>query len=171
MPATITGNQAGTVGLINTATAQNSTSGTAINFTGIPSGVRRVTVMFSGVSTNGASNYLIQGGSGTYETTGYLGASTTTAASAATSNYTTGFGIGNGGAAAVNVINGIGTIVLLSSSTNTWAFSFVGGNSDTTRAVFSGGSKAFSGTLTQVRVTTVNGTDTFDAGTINILYE
>lgn len=171
MPAIITGGQTGTVGLINTATAQNSTSGTSIDFTGIPSGVRRVTVMFSGVSTNGASNYLIQGGSGTYETTGYLGASTTTAASAATSNYTTGFGIGNGGAAATNVINGIGQIVLLSSSTNTWAFSFVGGNSDSTRAVFSGGSKAFSGTLTQVRITTVNGTDTFDAGSINILYE
>jgi len=34
-----------------------------------------------------------------------------------------------------------------------------------------GGSKTLSDTLTQVRITTVNGTDTFDAGTINILYE
>jgi hypothetical protein len=152
-------------------TAQASTSGTSIDFTGIPSWVKRVTVSVSGLSTNGASNYLIQSGSGSVENTGYLGASTTTAASASTSNYTTGFGIGNGGAAAGNTIHGIGTIVLINSSTNLWAFSFVGGNSDTTRAVFSGGSKAFSGTIDRVRITTVNGTDTFDAGTINILYE
>jgi len=151
-------------------TAVASTSGTSIDFTGIPSWVKRITVSVSGLSTNGASNYLIQSGSGSVENTGYLGASTTTAASASTSNYTTGFRIGNGGAAAGNTIHGIGTIVLINSSTNLWAFSFVGGNSDTTRAVFSGGSKAFSGTIDRVRITTVGG-DTFDAGSINILYE
>lgn len=161
----------GAYGQVVSGTATASTSGTSIDFTGIPSWVKRITVMFSGVSTNGGANYLIQSGSGSVENTGYLGASTTTAASASTSNYTTGFGIGNGAGAATNVLHGIGTMTLISSSTNLWAFTFVGGNSDSTRAVFSGASKAFSGTIDRVRITTSNGTDTFDAGTINILYE
>lgn len=33
------------------------------------------------------------------------------------------------------------------------------------------GDLLLSGTLDRVRITTANGTDTFDAGTINILYE
>jgi hypothetical protein len=33
------------------------------------------------------------------------------------------------------------------------------------------GSKTLAGTLDRIRITTVNGTDTFDAGQINILYE
>jgi hypothetical protein len=166
----LTVSSSGAYGQLVSDTAKSATS-TSVDFTGIPSWVKRITVMFSGVSTNGASNYLIQSGSGSVENTGYLGASTTTAASASTTNFTTGFGIGNGGAATVNTINGVGTIVLMNSSTNLWAYNFVGGNSDTTRAVFSGGSKAFSGTIDRVRITTVNGTDTFDAGTINIMYE
>ena len=167
--ASVTINSGAVLG-ITSGTAVASTSGTSIDFTGIPSWVKRITVCFSGFSSNGSSAYLIQSGSGSVENTGYLGASTTTAASASTSNYTTGFGIGNA-AGATNVLHGIGTIVLLNSSTNLWAFSFVGGNSDSTRAVFSGSSKAFSGTIDRVRLTTVNGTDTFDAGSINILYE
>ena len=160
----------GTVGLLVSGTSV-SASGTSVDFTGIPSGVRRITISVSGLSTNGGANYLIQSGSGSVENTGYLGASTTTAASASTSNYTTGFGIGNGAGAATNVLHGIGTMTLINSSTNLWAFTFVGGNSDSTRAVFSGASKAFSGTIDRVRITTSNGTDTFDAGSINILYE
>jgi hypothetical protein len=160
-----------TISPASTGTVSGTITVVGVDFLSIPNWVKRITVSVSGFSTNGASNYLIQSGSGSVENTGYLGASTTTAASAATSNFTTGFGIGNGGAAAANTINGIGTIVLINSSTNLWAFSFVGGNSDTTRAVFSGGSKAFSGTIDRVRITTVNGTDTFDAGSINILYE
>jgi hypothetical protein len=34
-----------------------------------------------------------------------------------------------------------------------------------------GGFVPLSGTLDRVRITTANGTDTFDAGSINILYE
>jgi hypothetical protein len=40
-----------------------------------------------------------------------------------------------------------------------------------TNALFGGGTVTLGGTLDRVRITTVNGTDTFDAGTINILYE
>jgi len=77
-------------------TSQASTSGTSIDFTGIPSWVKRITVMFNGVSTNGTSNKQIQlGDSGGFETTGYLGASVqlTDAASVNAATITTGFGI------------------------------------------------------------------------------
>jgi len=160
----------GTVGLLVSGTSVASTSGTSIDFTGIPSGVRRITISVSGLSTNGTANYLIQSGSGSVENTGYLGASTTAAASVATANYTTGFGIGNA-PGSTTLLNGIATMTLINSSTNLWAFNFVGGHSESTRTVFSGASKAFSGTIDRVRITTSNGTDTFDAGTINILYE
>ena len=45
---------------ITAGTAVASTSGTSIDFTGIPSWVKRITVMFNGVSTNGTSNIQIQ---------------------------------------------------------------------------------------------------------------
>ena len=163
MPATITGSQNGTVGLINAATAQNSTSGTAIDFTGIPAGVKRITVMFNGVSTNGSSLPIIQIGSGSFETSGYVGG-TQTGASAST--MTAGFAIYS--ASGANVLSGVMQLVLLGS--NTWSgwgvFGFSGGGTAQT-----GGAKTISGTLDRVRITTVNGTDTFDAGSINILYE
>lgn len=36
---------------------------------------------------------------------------------------------------------------------------------------FNGSIKTLSATLDRVRLTTVNGTDTFDAGLVNIIYE
>jgi hypothetical protein len=41
----------------------------------------------------------------------------------------------------------------------------------TTQAQFLAGDVALSGTLDRIRITTVNGTDTFDAGTINVSWE
>jgi hypothetical protein len=60
-------------GRIVLATAQASTSGTSIDFTGIPAGAKRITVMFSGVSLSGSASYLFQlGDAGGFETTGYV---------------------------------------------------------------------------------------------------
>ena len=171
MPAIITGGQTGTVGLINTATAQNSTSGTAINFTGIPSGVRRVTVMFSGVSTNGTSVVVVRlGTSSGVVATSYVGASggTINGGAAGVAVYSTGFAI-DADMAAARAYSG--NMVITNITGNTWVESHSFGDSGATRMCTGGGNQALSGTLTQVRVTTVNGTDTFDAGTINILYE
>jgi hypothetical protein len=144
-------------------------SGTAIDFTGIPSWVKRVTVMFSGVSTNGTSQPMIQlGDSGGFETTGYSsGCSIIGTSSAAGYTGTTGFI--TGGQLAANTLSGSATITLIGS--NLWAcqgvLAFVTSNGT---AMFAG-SKTLSDTLDRIRITTVNGTDTFDAGTINILYE
>ena len=169
---TATGTVAGTTGTlypIVSGTAVSAT-GTAIDFTGIPSWVERITVMFSGVSTNGTSAIQVQlGDSGGIENTGYTaGATSITASAVASTSYTTGFGIRAGTAAADTYQ---GSIVLTNISANTWV---ANGCMYATSGFFSapfGGSKALSDVLTQVRITTVNGTDTFDAGTINILYE
>ena len=150
-------------------TAQISTSGTSIDFTGIPSWVKRVTVMFSGVSLSGSSQFLIQlGDSGGIETTGYSGGGFRTSSSTvAGGNSTAGFYFAN--TTAATVFSGMITITNLSA--NTWvAMGLLGG--DVTEVVdATAGGKTLSATLDRVRITTVNGTDTFDAGSINILYE
>jgi hypothetical protein len=148
-------------------TAVASTSGTSIDFTSIPSWVKRITVNFSGVSTNGTSNYLIQlGDSGGIETTGYLGAANDIGNGLYT-NFTNGFGVIS--TLAANVWHGSVVISLIGS--NNWAASCVFAKSNNAGASYGGFSKTLSATLDRVRITTVNGTDTFDAGTINILYE
>jgi hypothetical protein len=159
----------GTIGLLVSGTAVASTSGTSIDFTSIPAGVRRITVIFSGVSTNGSSNLLTQIGAGSFTTTGYLGSSSNIAGAAAASTaFTNGFAIRNTTGAA-SLFNGCITINFLTG--NTWSAFGVLGQSDTACNTMTGGSVTISGTLDRVRLTTANGTDTFDAGSINILYE
>ena len=159
--------------VITAGTAVASTSGTSIDFTGIPSWAKRVTVMFSGVSTSGTSLPMIQlGDSGGIETTGYTaGSSLLAPASIGTSNYTTGFTFRTDALASI-VMDGFITINLVSSSTNTWV---AGGTiyAPTPSAYMAAvaGAKSLSATLDRVRLTTVGGSDTFDAGSLNILYE
>jgi hypothetical protein len=151
---------------IASATAVASTSGTSILFTGIPSWVKRITVMFAGVSTSGTSPVQIQLGAGSVTTTGYLGAGTRIQSTPVTSAYTTGFGIPVVGGGAIMGTNLTITLV----TGNTWSASGIIG--DSSNFIYAtGGSIALSGTLDRVNITTVNGTDTFDAGSINILYE
>jgi hypothetical protein len=155
--------------VITSGTSQASTSGTSINFTSIPSWVKQITVMFSGVSTSGTSALIIQLGTGatpTYTTSGYLG--TTTTQNGTTDLFTTGYRIVNSNAAA-SVWHG--NTVITNVTGNTWSESSVLGNSNAGGNRMSGGSIPLAAALTAVRITTENGTDTFDAGTINILYE
>lgn len=156
---------------IQASTAVASTSGTSIDFTSIPSWVKRITVMFSGVSTNGSSQVIIQIGNSSVETTSYNGTGAGVTGSNVTSgggSVTSGFAIDSSGqASAATTRNGIATISLLTGST--YAFnSVVAGNG---YASMFGYSKTTSAVIDRVRITTVNGTDTFDAGSINILFE
>jgi hypothetical protein len=159
-------------GAITSGTAVASTSGTSINFTDIPSWVKRITVMFQGVSTNSTSPPQIQIGAGSVTTSGYLGTNAYIASSGSSfALFTTGFGIGvnTGGWGAGVVFHGAITLSLI--NTNTWVAAGSVGRSDAAVLYFTDGSIALGGALDRVRITTVNGTDTFDAGTINILYE
>lgn len=151
-------------------TAVASTSGTSIDFTSIPSWVKRITVMFSGVSTNGTSNYRIQLGAGSAQTTGYNSIYITSSTSAAVNSIlgTAGFDIGSISTASATLY-GAAVFTLLGS--NIWTCVGMFTNAGDVRTHSPTGAVTLSGTLDRVRITTSNGTDTFDAGSINILYE
>ena len=159
--------------VITSGTAQASTSGTSITFTGIPSWAKRVTVMFFNVSTSGTSGYkMLLGTASGFETTGYLGNNDTSSGSDAT-NLSTAFTLTPSTAlSAASVIQGRVQFALITG--NTWVGVSQLGRSDATgtgASFYTSGSKALSAVLTQLQISTGNGTDTFDAGTINILYE
>lgn len=163
----------GTVNAGGTNPFPSSSGPATVDFTGIPSWVKRITIMFSGVSTNGTSNLQIQIGSGSVTTSGYASAvlyNSNGSLPIVSSATTTGFLITPANAAA-EVVSGTATLFLINS--NTWVCS--GTICDTANTVnvntFSGTSANLSGALDRVRITTVNGTDLFDAGSINILYE
>lgn len=169
LPGTGTGVQ---LGSLTSRTAQASTSGTSIDFTSIPSWVKRITVMLNGVSTNGTSNWLIQLGTASgVENTGYLSVGTFLGATVNGTNYTAGFGLVINGA--THVMQGQIILSLLSSSTNTWTClgSLAGSGGGAGYIYSTSGAKSLTTTLDRVRLTTVNGTDTFDAGSVNIMYE
>lgn len=148
-------------------TAQASTSGTAINFTGIPSWAKRITLMFNGVSTSGTSHHIIQLGSGTYLTTGYIGYYGYIGASTVMFGNASGFGSYNDTASDLKQ----GLITFANITGNVWVCSGSMSWSSRGFTLPSSGSVSLSNTLDRLRVTTVNGTDTFDAGTINIMWE
>ena len=139
------------------------------DFTGIPTWVKKITVMLNGISTSGTSNPLLQLGSTTIQTTSYLcsGSSMVNASSPVVSNYTTGFGLSLGNSA--NTI--YGQIVFILVSGNTWNCAGTFGLGNTFAVGQVNGGVTLSGTLDRLRLTTVNGTDTFDSGSVNILYE
>lgn len=139
------------------------TTNTSLDFTGIPSWVKRITVMFSEASLSSTADILIRlGDAGGIEDTGYI---STSATALANSSSTTGFVIRV--AAAANVLSGIAIIQNITG--NSWVCSH-STKVATTATPCGGGSKTLSDTLTQIRITTTS-TDTFDAGTVNIMYE
>lgn len=165
MTITLDGSNLTTTGVINSGTAVATTSGTIVTFTGIPAGAKRVTVMFQGVSTNGTSYVQVQIGSGSLTTTGYVGSSSQGTSS---STLTTGFGVGIFGASG-NTRCGIMTLTLLTG--NTWIAAGNFGLGNTGNVAVTGGYISLSGTLDRLAVTTVNGTDAFNAGSVNVFWE
>jgi hypothetical protein len=167
----LTGNVTGSLtagGSLTLATAQTAT-GTSVDFTGIPSWAKRITVMFGNVSLSGTSNLLVQIGNTTPTTSGYT----------SNTSYNTGAGVGlNSSTAGMLIQVGVaayltyGTLVFTNISGNIWVANGVLGNSITTPfTINSLGIVTLASALNILRITTVNGTDTFDAGTINISFE
>jgi hypothetical protein len=166
--ASVTINSGAVLG-ITSGTAVASTSGTSIDFTSIPSWVKRITVMLSAVSTNGAGNMRIQiGTGGTPTTSGYvcMSMNIATAGNAALSG-TAGFDAFIGTASySIN-----GAIRIQNITGNTWVAEGTLGNVTTTSNLASiAGTVTLGGVLNFLRFTTTTG-DTFDAGTVNIMYE
>lgn len=146
-------------------------SGTAVDFTGIPSWAKRVNVMFSGLSTNGSATVQCQiGTSGGIQTTGYVGnTSTIPNSTPASTALSTGFGL-NANMAASATLFGSFSVSLVDSANGIWAANGVLARGDAVANYLVSGAKTLSGVLDRIRIT-ANGTDTFDAGTINVSWE
>ena len=156
-------------GAITSGTAVASTSGTSIDFTSIPSWVKRITVMFSAVSTSGTSDVVVRlGTGGSPETSGYVGSVARDSAGAG--NLSSGILLSEASSTTAATVSQ-GNLVILNLTSNTWTFNGDVGRSNSAAVYTVAGYKSLAGVLNLVRITTVNGTDTFDAGSINILYE
>lgn len=156
-------------GIINLGTPVASTSGTSIDFTGIPSWAKEITINLAGVSLSGTSGLRFQlGTSSGPETSGYLGATSQLTSVVATTNPTAGFD--STASTAASLHHGFITFRLLSSAANIWCANGGIALSDAGRAMVIFGSKTLALPLDRVRITTLNGTDTFDAGTVNVSY-
>ena len=142
-------------------TAVASTSGTSIDFTSLPAWCKKITVMFNGVSSVGSSDLLIQlGDAGGIENTGY---SSSYAQTTTTGSSTSGLIL----AAATSSDLWYGSVIITSFGSNTWTS--IGNLTNTGAVRISAGIKATSDTLDRIRITVPS--STFDAGSINILYE
>ena len=139
----------------------------SINFTSIPSWVKRITVMINGISFAAAGVGTIQIGSGSLTTTGYTSNTASLAAGGNTlASQTNGFGIINH-AAAGTTSNCI--YVLYNITGNTWSFNGTLFRTVDNISVVSNGFIALGGVLDRLSV--VATTSTFDAGTVNIMWE
>lgn len=148
-----------------------STSGTSIDFSAIPAGVRRVTCMWNNVSLSGTANLRIQiGPIAGVETSVYNGNSVSliSATVGTVANGTSGFDMLFGSAA--STFAGRMILNLEDSTNNVWISDHLAAFS-TTNILLGSGRKAIAGALSIVRFTTSNGTDTFDAGSVSISYE
>jgi hypothetical protein len=151
------------------ATSVAASGNTAVDFTGIPSWAKKITVMVTGLSSNGTSPFAVQiGDSGGIETTSYASDVTVVTNAVTTSDVTTYFPL-TGTVAASSVVTGKLDIDLLSG--NNWVADGKSNRSDAAAVYLSCGVKSLSATLDRVRVTTAGGTDAFDAGAISVSYQ
>lgn len=153
--------------------AQAASGLTQLDFTGIPSWARRVSVAFYGLSSAAASVILrIQLGTATNGiiAVGYTGTQVQWAAGTPVATAWSGsqcvltVGAGSDDPSGVVVFNLLGS--------RTWVMSFVGGGTNGLAMCISAGEKSLPSntTLDRLRVSTVAG-NTFDGGTVNVYYE
>jgi hypothetical protein len=171
MTIVLDGSNLTTAGVINVGTSVVTTSGTSVVIaTGLPSTIKRLSVILNGVGTNGTVGYLVQiGPSGSYTSTGYSSGGTRIGSGSGNpASSTAGFLINSGATGGAK--NMILTIDLVNTSFG-YICSGTGYSASENNFYGTGGSVTLSASLAQVQITTTNGTDAFNAGSINILYE
>ena len=154
---------------ITLAAEKAASSGTTVDFTSLPSGLNRITVMLEEVSCSTSNDILVQFGvSGTPETTGYDSASQILETTMTTSQVsTTGFIINTD--AGADAVSGSITFNKKKSSTNVWVCQGVLIKNGTEMLVCSG-YKALAGEVDTVRLTVAGGN--FDgSGSVSINYQ
>lgn len=148
---------------------QTASGNTEFDFTAISADAKRITVMFSGLSTDGTSPIIVQlGVAGSPETGSYLGAVQN---AGATTNHTNGFRIRASAAAASEVYHGSLSLTRLDDGDDTWVMDGSVGLSSSANSWWTAGAKTLAGALDMIRITTVGGTDEFDAGSVGVLVE
>ena len=161
----------GPSGGITLGTVQTAPNTVNVDFTGIPSSAKRITVMFNAVGISSNTLMLLQIGNGAIVATGYVGsggaiAGSTPVAVASTVGFLiTGAGTDVGGLYS-------GSMILTTMGSNVWVMQACLGSALNARTIFSAGSKTLAGTLDRLRLTTTVGSPVvYNAGTINIAYE
>ena len=150
--------------------ASVTASGTSMDFTSIPSWAKQITILLNGVSTSGTSILQVQIiTSDGVVTTGYAGSSTVLDSSVGYSTYSTGFIESNKAGAAAYLRRG--KFELANTTSNIWVETHHISANSAGAQMMGAGAISLGEALTGVRITTVNGTDTFDAGSINIIYQ
>ena len=169
-PTINTPTMGGTV--ITAGTTNGLSNQTSITYSSIPSWVKRITVIFNGVKTNGTSYRQVQLGSGSTTTSGYTTSTAVWTTNASNLSPTTGFYLGSASGGS-DTFYGHMVLTLLSPSANTWTASYWTTFASGQQWVGTGmtGAVSLSGTLDRVVLTTVNGTDQYNAGQVNIFYE
>ena len=152
-------------------TAVNAT-GTSVDFTGIPSWAKKITIMFNGVSTNGTSGMTVRVGNGTIQTTGYSSSSSSFVNGASPSVsplFSNGFVIYDDNVSDLTTL----TMEIYLFNGNKYISVHSGMANGSTRIASKNGSGSvtLSGPLDRLRITNNDGTSVFDAGQINIMYE
>ena len=159
----------GTIYPLTSGTAITTTSGTTVDFTSIPSWVKRVTLSFAGVSTTSTSGLIVRlSTGGVFATTGYVAASDSMATGVGPNARTDAFPLGDAAPTAAEAFSGSYTFTTLGS--NIWVGALAGAGT-LPSVLLGGGYVTLGGVLDGIRLTTISGTPTFDAGTLNILYE
>ena len=155
-------------GGLTVGSAITTTSGTAHDFTGIPAGANRITLMIAGTSLAATGFQLVQlGDSGGFETSGYNGQG---GGRSGETGFSTGFQITTFSNTASHLWSGVVTLVRVSGNAWAMASNMAGHTNDPPYPTLGAGSKTLSGELTQIRLTSTTGAS-FDAGVINVLVE
>jgi hypothetical protein len=143
-------------------------TGTAVDFTGIPSWVKRITIMLAGVTVGGGITRLQLGTAGpTYVSSGYVGSYSCLAQGSSTQNATN---FSSAFLLADSTLSGTsGLVTLAKVDGNTWSESSTLGAS-AARTAFGGGYITLSDPLVALRLSSTTGAS-FSAGSVNIIYE
>jgi hypothetical protein len=169
---TIGGTPVMSASVITLGTSVSPTTSTSIEFTGLPSWVKRIIVSYQALKSNGTANFWIQlSTGGSYVTTGYAGSLMYTAGASGSSATGQTSAITIFHDTATNIRTGMMTLTLMNAATNTWMANGFCGDTNTGYCMFTASSISLAGVADKIRFTTSNGTDQFTAGSINIQYE
>jgi collagen type VII alpha len=154
---------------VQSLTPQNANTLANVDFTGIPSWAKRITLGFAGISVNNTTGMIVRLSSGgVFASSGYSATSDSMGTAVAPNTRTDAFPLGDTTLTAVETFYGTYTFVNIGN--NTWIGTLSGGGSFPV-VLTGGGYVTLSGALDGVRLTTIGGAGTFDAGIVNILYE